>query len=86
MTRLIARSTFSLVLMSMFPSLCVAQRVPFVITSSERWADSRDSRRTQASEWLREISDLDRQIPTLSPTEEAWLKIEYDDEIAAQAI
>ena len=41
------------------------------------------SRATQAREWLEGFRALDRQIPTLSPSESAWLKREYDDQIAS---
>lgn len=41
------------------------------------------ARRDQAREWLDGFRLLDRQIPTLSPTERAWLKTEYDDQIAS---
>src|SRR5579871_3299638 len=59
----------------------VAQEVPNSI-SSANWTVTRESRRAQANDWLREISRIDEQIPTLSPSEQAWLKVEYDDEIA----
>ena len=41
------------------------------------------ARAAQAKEWLEGFRTLDRQIPTLSPTENAWLKLEYDDQIAS---
>jgi hypothetical protein len=58
------------------------QDVPSIIASSLHWADTRDSRRAQAAEWLSEVTKLNDEIPTLSPAEQAWLKVEYDDEIA----
>lgn len=60
-----------------------AQDLPSVI-SQRGWADTGESRRAQAAEWLGEVSKIDRQIPTLSPAEEAWLKVEYDDEVARE--
>jgi len=53
------------------PIVCGGQEVPLVIASSVHWAESRDSRRGQAAEWLAEISKIDKQIPTLSPAEQA---------------
>ena len=47
-----------------------------------RWPKTREGRRVEARNWLKEISDIDNQIPTLSPAEAAWLKVEYDDELA----
>lgn len=41
------------------------------------------ARRSLAREWTSWFTALDRQIPTLSPSQEAWLKAEYHDEIAA---
>jgi hypothetical protein len=41
------------------------------------------ARRSLAREWASWFAALDRQIPTLSPSQEAWLKAEYHDEIAA---
>lgn len=41
------------------------------------------SRADQARKWLEGFKALDRQIPTLSPSESAWLKREYDDQIAS---
>jgi hypothetical protein len=35
-----------------------------------------------AKEWLDGFVALDRQVPTLSPAEAAWLKTEYDDQLA----
>jgi hypothetical protein len=75
-------SSTLMVVLLLAPSLRAAQKVPSVITSSANWGDNRGSRRTQAQEWLREVSELDNQIPTLSPAEAAWLRVEYDDEIA----
>jgi hypothetical protein len=35
-----------------------------------------------AGHWLRELESIDDNIATLSPAEAAWLKLEYDDELA----
>jgi hypothetical protein len=59
-----------------------AQEIPRSLASSVRWAESRESRRAQSKEWLEEIAKIERQIPTLSPTEKEWLRIEVDEEIA----
>lgn len=40
-------------------------------------------RRSLAKQWASWFAALDRQIPTLSPSQEKWLKTEYHDEIAA---
>lgn len=45
------------------------------------WTETRESRRDQAARWLDEIEAMDRQIPTLSPAEAAWVKVEYDDQL-----
>jgi len=42
----------------------------------------RAARSEQAAEWLRGFTNLDQQVPTLSPSEAAWLKREYDDQLA----
>ena len=39
------------------------------------------SRVAQACAWLEGFEKLDREVPTLSPSESAWLKREYDDQI-----
>lgn len=41
------------------------------------------ARAAQVREWLEGFRQMDRQIPTLSPAESAWLKTEYDDQIAS---
>lgn len=46
---------------------------------------SRAVRMKQAAEWWDGFRELDRQIPTLSPSQAAWLKQEYDDQIASNA-
>ncbi len=61
--------------------LCAGQEIPGIIVSSDHWAENRDSRRAEAGKWLAEVAKLEKQIPTLSPAEEAWLKAECDDEI-----
>jgi hypothetical protein len=43
---------------------------------------SRELRIQQASKWLDAFKTVDRQVPTLSPSEAAWLKREFDDQIA----
>ena len=63
-----------------------AQDMPSVIAHRRGWGDTRESRRAQAAEWLGEVSKIDRQIPTLSPVEEAWLKVEYDEEVAREGL
>jgi hypothetical protein len=40
-------------------------------------------RRSLAKQWASLFVALDRQIPTLSPSQERWLKTEYHEEIAA---
>jgi hypothetical protein len=44
---------------------------------------STQARRSLAKQWASWFVALDRQIPTLSPSQEKWLKTEYHDEIAA---
>lgn len=66
-------------------SMCVvaqAQRFSTTIAPGRDWSKTRASRRAWATELLGEITAIDEQIPTLSPAEAAWLKVEYDDEIA----
>ncbi len=41
-----------------------------------------DARRAIAKEWSSLFMTLDHQIPTLSPTQERWLKTEYHNQIA----
>ena len=43
---------------------------------------SRESRKNEAQKWLGGFKKLDVQIPTLSPTEEGWIKSEIDDEVS----
>lgn len=84
MKRLTTCLAFCALLLAMIPPVCHSQEYPSVIASSLHWADSRNARRAQAAEWLAEVSKLDKQIPTLSPAEEAWLKTEYHDQIARE--
>ena len=84
MKRATTHLAFCAFFLAAVPVVCASQEVTGVIASSDHWADSRNSRRGQAAEWLAEVSKLDKQIPTLSPSEEAWLKTEYDDEIARE--
>lgn len=72
----------SSILLAAFATPSASQEIPKTIASSSNWAETLDSRRAQAAEWLREVSRMESQIPTLSPSEQAWLKVEYDDEIA----
>lgn len=62
-------------------SISVASAEPAFWTGSVPPAPQ--ARTNQAREWLEGFGHLDRQIPTLSPTESAWLKKEYDDQIAS---
>lgn len=39
-------------------------------------------RQRQARNWLAAFAKVEREVPTLSPREEAWLKAEIDDELA----
>jgi hypothetical protein len=39
-------------------------------------------RQRQARNWLAAFTKIDREVPTLSPSEQAWLKSEIDDELA----
>lgn len=71
----------SVLVLVLAPALGAAQEIPKNINSSVRWAENRESRRAQAVEWLAEVANIEKQIPTLSPAEEAWLKVEYDEEI-----
>jgi len=74
--------SWSLAAGSLVPATAaLAQRIPATISSVRDWTDSRQGRREQASEWLKEVVEIERQIPTLSPEEVAWLKVEYDDEL-----
>jgi hypothetical protein len=41
-----------------------------------------DVRRTVAKQWVSTFTTLDRQIQTLSPSQERWLQTEYHDQIA----
>jgi hypothetical protein len=50
-------------------------------TASASWQD-RSYRQQSAVTWREGFVRLDRQVPTLSPAEERWLKTEIDDEIA----
>ncbi len=51
--------------------------------ASDRAVPSGVYRHQLASGWRTDFSSLNSQIPNLSPTQKAWLKLEYDDEIAA---
>ena len=44
---------------------------------------SAQARQSLAKQWASSFMALDRQIPTLSPSQKNWLKTEYHDEIAA---
>ena len=82
MNRVIVHLFCGATILAFTPAASSGQDVPNAIASSLHWADSRNSRRAQAAEWLTEIATIDKQIPTLSPAEDAWLKVEYDDELA----
>lgn len=41
-----------------------------------------ETRRSLATEWASSFAALDRQIPSLSPSQEQWLQTEYHDQIA----
>lgn len=64
------------------PVLGHAQDITGSLAMGSRWAETRESRRTQAKEWLAEVDKIERQIPTLSPAEKEWLRVEVDEEIA----
>ena len=59
-----------------------AQDLPRSISSSLDWSRTRESRRSQAKEWLNETEGVDNNIATLSPSEAEWVKTEYDDELS----
>jgi hypothetical protein len=40
-------------------------------------------RQTRIRDWREDFGKLEAQIPTLSPSEEKWLKVEFDDTIGA---
>lgn len=42
-----------------------------------------ENRRAMAQDFAKSFGELDRQVPQLSPSQRAWLKVEYDDEIAS---
>jgi hypothetical protein len=50
-------------------------------TASPSWHD-RSYRQRSAVTWRDGFRGLDRQVPSVSPAEERWLKAEIDDEIA----
>jgi hypothetical protein len=60
----------------------LAQRIPET-GYRPGWHESRATRRQQAAEWLKEIEEIEKQIPTLSPSEAQWLKVEFDDQLAS---
>lgn len=64
------------------PTEAHAQKFSSVIAPAGDWPKTRSSRQAWAAELLAEIGAIDAEIPTLSPEEAAWLKVEYDDEIA----
>lgn len=43
-------------------------------------------RQTQAKEWLNDFTSIEKQIPTLSPSEKAWLHREIDQGLAGGTI
>lgn len=48
-----------------------------------RWWETPQSRQAHALQLQRDFGALYREIPTLSRSEERWLKTEYDDTMAA---
>jgi hypothetical protein len=42
---------------------------------------NREMRRDLATQWQASFATLDAQIPSLSPSQQAWLKTEYEDEL-----
>lgn len=58
----------------------LAQEIPQALSNGLDWAQTRGSRRSQAQDWLKEIEKIDSQIPTLSPAEQEWLRVEVDEE------
>jgi hypothetical protein len=64
------------------PAVPMAKNGAQAQAASASWFDS-SYRRESASKWLSELSRVNRQIPTLSPAEQLWLKTEIDDEMAA---
>lgn len=73
------------VLLSGVPETTFGQEVTSTI-SVGTWGKTRESRRVQAAQWLTEISKIEKQIPTLSPAEDAWLKKEYDDAVGREGL
>lgn len=71
------------VLIAATPVRAVAQSAPPARGTSyeERWSTS-SARRVRAAELLTTFRRIDRELPTLSPSEALWLKTEYDDELA----
>ena len=61
--------------------VALAQRLPGGLANLH-WQETQTSRRAFAKKLVGEIAALEAEIPTLSPSEEAWLKVEYDDEVA----
>ena len=53
------------------------------ISNSTDWWRTPQARQAHALKLHRDFEVLYNQIPTLSPSEEQWLKTEYDDTIAA---
>ena len=51
--------------------------------SPDRPLPNKDARRALAQGYAKAFIEVDRQIPQLSPTQVAWLKAEYHEEIAA---
>lgn len=50
---------------------------------AQTWWETTQTRQAHALKLRRDFEALYNQIPTLSPSEEQWLKTEYDDTIAA---
>ena len=56
--------------------------IPAVGQTAAPWMRDKAGRQNKAKQWRDEFVRLNAQIPTLSPTEERWLKTEIEDTIA----
>ncbi len=78
---MVSRVCGTLILITLTLGEARAQRIPDG-AFREGWTETRELRREQAAQWLKEIEVIDKQIPTLSPAEATWVKVEYDDQLA----
>lgn len=72
----------AVIFLSLILIVAPASRVPGV---EEFWRGEFPNfsiRQTQAKEWLNDFKSIEKQIPTLSPSEKAWLHREIDQELA----